>query len=76
MAQALAGGVSVRGYLHWPAFDNVEWSEGYRPKFGLIAVDHDFRRIPQPSAYAFGRVATTGRIAALHEPGNSADHRR
>jgi len=76
VAQALAGGVSVRGYLHWSAFDNFEWSEGYRPKFGLIAVDHDFRRIPKPSAYAFGRVATTGRIAALHEPANSADHRR
>ena len=37
------------------------------PKFGLIAVDHDndFARIPKPSAYAFARVAETGRLDLL-----------
>lgn len=60
----------MRGYLHWSAFDNFEWAEGYRPKFGLIAVnrDADFARIPKPSAYALARIATTGRLAALAEP--------
>ena len=69
MAQARAEGVDVRGYLHWSAFDNFEWSEGYRPRFGLIAVDHDngFTRHPKPSAHAFARVARTGRIGALAE---------
>jgi beta-glucosidase len=52
-AQAITEGVDVRGYLHWSAFDNFEWSEGYRPKFGLIAVDSDFTRNPKPSAHAF-----------------------
>ena len=47
----------MRGYFHWSAFDNFEWSEGYRPKFGLIAVDDDFRRVPKPSAYAFAELA-------------------
>jgi beta-glucosidase len=67
VAQALGEGVDVRGYLHWSAFDNFEWSEGYGPKFGLIAVDHDkdFTRVPKPSAYSFGRVAATGRLDAL-----------
>ena len=65
VAQALAEGVDVRGYLHWSAFDNFEWSEGYRPKFGLIAVDrNDFTRYPKPSAHAFARVADTGRLSA------------
>ena len=69
VAQALAEGVDVRGYIHWSAFDNFEWSEGYGPKFGLIAVDRDkdFVRTPKPSAYAFARVAATGRIGALRE---------
>jgi beta-glucosidase len=71
VAQALAEGVDVRGYLHWSAFDNFEWSEGYRPKFGLIAVDrdHNFARTPKPSAHALARVASTGRLDALREPG-------
>jgi beta-glucosidase/6-phospho-beta-glucosidase/beta-galactosidase len=64
VARALAEGVDVRGYLHWSAFDNFEWSEGYRPKFGLIAVDrdNDFVRTLKPSAQAFARIARTGRI--------------
>jgi beta-glucosidase len=67
VAQARAEGADVRGYIHWSAFDNFEWSEGYGPKFGLIAVDRDkdFTRVPKPSAYAFARIAATGRIATL-----------
>ncbi|WP_250007529.1 glycoside hydrolase family 1 protein [Actinoplanes sp. M2I2] len=70
LAQARSEGVDVRGYLHWSAFDNFEWSEGYRPRFGLIAVDHDddFARLPKPSAHAFARVARTGRLDALGTP--------
>jgi beta-glucosidase len=67
LAHAIAEGVDVRGYLHWSAFDNFEWSEGYRPSFGLVAVDRaaDFARIPKGSAAAFGRVASTRRLADL-----------
>jgi beta-glucosidase len=61
----------VRGYIHWSAFDNFEWSEGYGPKFGLVAVEPDknFTRVPKPSAYALGRVAAAGRLDALREAG-------
>jgi beta-glucosidase len=67
VAQAREEGVDVQGYIHWSAFDNFEWAEGYGPKFGLIAVDRDnhFTRVPKPSAYAFARVAATGHLAAL-----------
>jgi beta-glucosidase len=62
VAQARSEGVDVRGYFHWSAFDNFEWAEGYRPKFGLIAIDHDFTRTPKPSAHTFARIATSRRL--------------
>jgi beta-glucosidase len=76
LAQALAEGVDVRGYLHWSAFDNFEWAEGFRPKFGLIAVDRatGFARKPKPSAHAFARLAATGSVQALRRP--EIAHRR
>ena len=63
VAQAMTEGADVRGYLHWSAFDNFEWSEGYRPTFGLIAVGDDFTRTPKPSAQAFARIARSGRLS-------------
>ncbi|GAA1656057.1 glycoside hydrolase family 1 protein [Actinoplanes couchii] len=65
VSRAIDQGVDVRGYLHWSAFDNFEWSEGYRPKFGLIAVADDFTRHPKPSAHTFARIARTGRLDPL-----------
>jgi len=75
LARALAEGIDVRGYFHWSAFDNFEWSEGYRPKFGLIGVDHhDFRRVPKPSAYAFANIVRTGRLTASENQSNGRRH--
>jgi beta-glucosidase len=52
--------IDVRGYLYWTFLDNFEWSLGYRPTFGLVAVDRTtFARRPKPSAYWLGRVAQT-----------------
>jgi beta-glucosidase len=59
----LADGIDVRGYIHWSLLDNFEWSFGYRPTFGLVAVDrHTFKRTPKPSAWHFGRIAKSNRI--------------
>ncbi len=56
----LKAGIEVRSYLYWTLLDNFEWSLGYGPKFGMVAVDRQtFARRPKPSAYWFGEVART-----------------
>jgi beta-glucosidase len=54
----LDDGIDVRGYVYWSLLDNFEWVLGYRPTFGLVAVDRtDFERRPKPSAAWLGSVA-------------------
>jgi beta-glucosidase len=63
----LASGIEVRGYLYWSLVDNFEWSLGYGPKFGMVAVDRQtFARHPKPSATWFGRVAQTRALPDTH----------
>lgn len=60
VASCLADGIDVRGYIAWTAFDNYEWIFGYRPKFGLIAVDRTTQeRTPKESARFLGSLART-----------------
>jgi beta-glucosidase len=50
VADAMAGGVDVRGYLVWSLLDNFEWAEGYHQRFGLVHVDYQtLRRMPKAS---------------------------
>jgi len=59
----LADGLDVRGYTYWSAFDNFEWAFGYRPTFGLVAVDRVTQvRTPKPSAHWLGQIAARNRL--------------
>jgi len=51
-------GSTTSAHHYWTLLDNFEWSLGYGPKFGMVAVDRQtFARDPKPSAYWFGQVA-------------------
>lgn len=55
--RAIESGVRVGGYLHWTAFDNFEWAEGYSAKFGLIACDPNTQeRRLRPSARLYAEI--------------------
>lgn len=58
VAHCLNDGLDVRGYYAWSAFDNFEWMFGYRPTFGLVAVDRETQeRTVKPSGRWLGKVA-------------------
>lgn len=52
-------GADVRGYLQWSLMDNMEWTEGFDARFGLIAVDpeHPDSYRPRKSAAVFTAIA-------------------
>jgi len=50
LARSIRDGADVRGYFHWSVFDNMEWAEGTRMRFGLVHVDYStFERVPKQS---------------------------
>lgn len=60
-------GMDIRGYTYWSAFDNYEWSLGFRPTFGLIGVDRESQqRTVKPSARWLGSIARSNSIEEHH----------
>jgi beta-glucosidase len=63
LADAIAEGVDIRGYLHWSLHDCFEWLRAYRSRFGLLGVDHATqRRWIRPSATVLGTIARANQV--------------
>jgi len=63
LQRATADGIPVHGYFHWSAQDNLEWSDGFGNRFGLIYVDFDtLKRTPKLSAHWFREAATRNTV--------------
>ena len=64
--QCLKDNIPVLGYTYWSALDNFEWMLGYRPTFGLLAVDRETQaRTVKPSARWLGEAAMSNGASLL-----------
>lgn len=64
VGSCLDAGINVLGYIHWSLLDNFEWRSGYKPRFGLYAVDRKtFVRTPKPSATVYQQLVKAARAA-------------
>ncbi len=71
--RAIANGVNVKGYMHWSLIDNFEWSEGLRPRFGLVRVSYPTQeRTLRKSAEVFSQIVQHNALA----PAYIQNHRR
>jgi beta-glucosidase len=54
----IAQGHDIRGYFHWTLTDNFEWSEGWKLRFGLVALDPQTQqRTPRGSFHLYREIA-------------------
>ena len=61
--KAIQEGIDVRGYFHWSLIDNFEWAEGFKPRFGLIAVDYNtLKRTPYRASEVYGKICQNNSI--------------
>jgi beta-glucosidase len=69
VARCIKDGIDVRGYCYWSLLDNYEWNSGYRPTFGIVAVDRKTQtRAEKPSAKWLGDIARANSIEVSTDP--------
>lgn len=60
LRRTMDDGIDVRGYFHWSLFDNIEWQQGYKHRYGLIYVDFTTQsRTLKDSAFTYQEIIST-----------------
>lgn len=68
-ARAIQLGVPLTGYFAWSLLDNLEWADGYRPRFGLVYVDFATQwRVLKDSGAAYADIIRTRRARSSDSP--------
>lgn len=58
VADCVADGIPVLGFIYWSFIDNYEWQNGYHQNFGLVGVNRNtMERQPRKSLYYLGEIA-------------------
>jgi beta-glucosidase len=64
----LSEGCPIASYSYWSGTDNLEWLDGFTPKFGLYRVDlRTMERLETASARLYRFIATSNRLPAEPE---------
>ena len=60
VADAIAQGCDIRGYMAWSFMDNLEWSLGFAKRFGIVHVDFATQtRTVKASGHHYSKVIAT-----------------
>jgi len=64
LQRATAEGIPVKGNFYWSALDNLEWTDGFGTRFGLVYVDFKTQqRTPKLSATWYREAARRNAVA-------------
>jgi beta-galactosidase len=59
----IAHGTDIIGYTYWSLTDNLEWSSGYVPEFGLYSFDPlTLVRTARPSVAVVHQITTSNAL--------------
>jgi beta-glucosidase len=63
-------GAAVEGHLTWSLLDNLEWTQGFSQRFGIVWVDHATqRRVVKDSGWWLRDAIATRRLPEVPERG-------
>lgn len=67
--RARSRGIPMNGYFAWSLLDNLEWTQGFRQRFGIVWVDHTTgARTPKQSFDWYSQVIADPSQEFGHQP--------